>query len=202
LSNAINGLDLEADARRVPNSPALATVRNLVDEWDRLERDLRKLGAEMAARIERKQQIERESLPGAMAEAGVAAFVADNGRAVKIEQVINGNIPALSTIEKAKGEERGWLEKRRAACLAHIRTKWPGLIKTELSVSLGKGETVVATQMVELLRNQFNVEPSVDETVHHGTLNSHFKELKEQGKLEEIPAETFALYVGPIAKIK
>jgi hypothetical protein len=137
-----------------------------------------------------------------MSEAGVTSFVTKSGRSVKIDEVINGNIPAISTIEKAKGEERVALEARRNEAIGIVRSKWPGLIKTEVSVSLGKGETELATQMVELLRKEFDVAPSVDETIHPASLNSHFKQLKDDGKLEEIPQEPFALYIGPIAKIK
>lgn len=196
------GLDLEADARKVPDSPALATVRKLVDEYDTLERDIKKLAARMGELSSRKSQIERESLPGAMAEAGVQKFVADNGRSVEIRHIVNGNIPAVTTIEKAKGPERLALQARRDAALAVVRAKWPGLIRTELSLSLGKGETDLASRVSQLIRNQFGLEPSVDETIHPASLNSHFNELKEQGHLEEIPVEPFALYVGPIAKVK
>lgn len=195
-------LDLEGDARKVPDSPALVTVRKLVDEWDKLERDQKELAAAMYATQERKFQIERESLPGAMAEAGVTSFVADNGRSVVVKQIVNGNIPALTTIEKAKGPERGLLQTRRDQAIAVVKSKWPGLVKTEVTVSLGKGETELATRVAELLRTEFQLEPSVDETIHPATLNSHFTELKDQGRLEDIPVEPFALYVGPIAKIK
>jgi hypothetical protein len=121
---------------------------------------------------------------------------------VKIDEVINGSIPAISTIEKLRGEERAAAEKRRAEAFRIVGEKWPGLIKTEVSVSLGKGETEVASQMVELLRKEFGVAPTVDESIHHASLNSHFKQLKDDGKLGEIPPEPFALYVGPRAKIK
>jgi hypothetical protein len=198
----LSSLDLEADARNVPDSPALASVRKLVDEWDKIEVELRKLAGLVAARLERKAEIERSSLPDAMASAGVTSFVADNGRKVDVKQVVNGNIPALSTIEKTKGPEKGILQARRDAAIAVVKEKWPGLVKTELTVSLGKGETELATQVAELIRKQFELEPSVDETIHPASLNSHFNELKEQGRLEDIPVEPFALYVGPIAKIK
>lgn len=196
------GLDLEADSRAVPDSPALATVRKLVEEYDSLERDIKKVAARLGALSARKLQIERESLPGAMAEAGIQSFKADNGRSVEIKHIVNGSIPALSTIEKAKGPERLALQTRRDNAIAVVRAKWPGLIRTDLSVSLGKGETELATQVAELIRNQFQLEPSVDETIHPASLNSHFNELKEAGRLEDIPTEPFALYVGPIAKVK
>lgn len=199
----LSNLDLEADARAAPDSPALGSVRKLVDEWDAIDRDIKKLDNLLAQRAARKLQIERESLPGAMAEAGVTSFTADNGRRVDIKQIVNGSIPAASTIEKIKDRiERAKLQARREQALTVVREKWPGLIKTELVVSLAKGETEVASQVAELLRTQFQLDPTVDETIHHATLNSHFNELKEQGRLEDIPVEPFALYVGPIAKIK
>lgn len=200
--DSLAGFNLESDARSVPNSPALTNVSNLVEEWDTLGRDIKVLAARMDTLMSRRTQIERESLPAAMQEAGVTSFTTTWGREVEVKQIVSGNIPALSSIEKAKGPEKTLLLSRRERCLAVIRAKWPGLIKTELSVSLGKGQTGLASRVAELLRKQFELDPSVDESIHHQTLNSHFNQLKEDGKLEEIPAEPFGLYVGPIARIK
>jgi hypothetical protein len=201
-----NDIDLLADStdlgNAVPDSPALARVSDLVAKWDVLGGDIKRLEAAIATKKQERSSIEQELLPTAMTEAGVSAFVTKSGRSVKIDETINGNIPAASTIEKAKGPEKDILIQRRITCLSIVRSKWPGLIKTELSVSLGKGETDLANRIAEQLRKLFGVEPSIDETIHPATLNSHFKELKNDGKLEEIPAEPFNLYVGPIAKIK
>jgi hypothetical protein len=187
---------------QVPDSPALAKVSDLVAKWDLLGGDLKKLEVALELKKKQRQEIENELLPNAMTEAGVTSFVTKTGRSVKIDEVINGSIPAISTIEKLRGEERAAAEKRRAEAFRIVGEKWPGLIKTEVSVSLGKGETEVASQMVELLRKEFGVAPTVDESIHHASLNSHFKQLKDDGKLGEIPPEPFALYVGPRAKIK
>jgi hypothetical protein len=180
----------------------LAKVSDLVAKWDLLGGDLKKLEVALELKKKQRQEIENELLPNAMTEAGVTSFVTKTGRSVKIDEVINGSIPAISTIEKLRGEERAAAEKRRAEAFRIVGEKWPGLIKTEVSVSLGKGETEVASQMVELLRKEFGVAPTVDESIHHASLNSHFKQLKDDGKLGEIPPEPFALYVGPRAKIK
>jgi hypothetical protein len=202
----LGSIDLLSDSmdhgNQVPDSPALSKVSDLVAQWDVLGGDIKRLETTLAAKKASRADIEKELLPTAMSEAGVTSFVTKSGRSVKIDEVINGNIPAISTIEKAKGEERAALEARRNEAIGVVRSKWPGLIKTEVSVSLGKGETELATQMVELLRKEFDVTPSVDETIHPASLNSHFKQLKDDGKLEEIPQEPFALYIGPIAKIK
>jgi hypothetical protein len=199
-------IDLLADStdlgNAVPDSPALSKVSELVAQYDLLGGDIKRIEAMLSDKKQKRSEIERELLPTAMTEAGVTSFVTKSGRSVKIDEVINGNIPAISTIEKAKGPEKEQLMQRRNTCLQIVHQRWPGLVKTEVSVSLGKGETELATQMVELLRKQFDVEPSVDESIHPATLNSHFKELKDNGRLEEIPAEPFQLYIGPIAKIK
>jgi hypothetical protein len=199
-------LDLLGDSQdqgtTAPNSPALQNVSTLVTEWDKLGAELQKLEIAVKMRMLRRTEIEQVSLPAAMLEAGVSAFTTPSGRSVKIEQAVRGNIPAISTIEKAKGEERMLLNARRGSCFDVIRAKWPGLLKTELSLSLGKGEAGLATRIAASIRKEFKLTPSVDETVHPATLNAHFKELVELGKTEEIPAEPFALYIGPIAKIK
>lgn len=202
----LNSIDLLADSQdhgtQVPDSPVLTEVSNLVAQWDVLGGDIKRMEEAVAAKKKQRFDIERELLPAKMAEAGVASFVTKSGRSVKIDEVINGNIPAISTIEKARGDERTALEQRRTLAISVVHEKWPGLVKTEVNVSLGKGETEVASQMVKLLRDQFGVTASVDESIHPASLNSHFKQLKDDGRLEEIPPEPFALYVGPIAKIK
>lgn len=199
-------VDLLADSQdhgtQVPDSPALIKVSDLVAQWDILGGDIKRMEMLLEQKKQSRQDIEKELLPVAMSEAGVSSFVTKSGRSVKVEEVINGNIPAPSTIEKKKGDERDILIRRRDEALAVVRDKWPGLIKTEVNVSLGKGETELAAQMVETLRERFGVAPTVDETINHMSLNAHFRQLKDDGRLEEIPPEPFALYIGPIAKIK
>ena len=202
----LEGIDLLADSQdhgtQVPDSPALKEVSNLVAKWDVLGGDIKRMEAAVLAKKAERSSIEKELLPTAMEQAGVSSFVTASGRSVKVDEVVSGHIPALSSIEKAKGEDRTVLENRRMEAIDIVRNKWPGLIKTEVSVSLGKGETELASRIVGLLREEFSVAASVDETIHPASLNSHFKQLKEDGKLEEIPIAPFALYVGPIAKIK
>jgi hypothetical protein len=190
------------DNQQVPDSPALESISKLAEEYDLLKKDLKILAERTRIREERVKDIEQRAMPMAMEQAGVTSFVAKNGRSVKIKEIINGNIPALSTIDKKKGLERDTLLARRNQAFDIIRKKWSGLLKTELSVSFGKGEADLATRAVELLREQLQLTPTIDETVHHATLNAHFKELKDSGRLGEIPVEPFNLFIGPIAEIK
>lgn len=203
----IDDLDLLADspdnAVAVPGTPALQEVSKLVAEYDKIQGDLKKIAEAEKIRNERVKIILEQELPSAMEIAGVRAFITDSGRSVAIDEVVRGNIPAISTIDKEKDRTlKQVLLDRRAQAFDIIRKRWPGLLKTDVSVSLGRGEADVAPRIVELLRTQFNISADVDETVHHATLNSHFKELKQQGNLGDVPIEPFALYVGPIAKIK
>lgn len=190
------------DNASVPDSPALESISKLAEEYDLLQKDLKILAERTRVREERIKEIQQRAMPLAMEQAGVTSFVAKNGRSVKIVERINGNIPAVSTIQKAKGEDRIALQTRREQAIAVVREKWSGLIKTELSVSFGKGEAGLAARTAQLLREQLQLNPSIDETIHPATLNSHFKELKDSGRLGEIPVEPFNLFIGPIAEIK
>jgi hypothetical protein len=200
-------IDLEADSLEVApapatDSPALASVAALVTEWDTAQTKKAKAEADAKAAQEIILNIERERLPAAMADAGIKSFKTKTGRSVTIETVANASIPAQSTIDKAKGEMRTALMARRAAAYAYIGNNWPGLIKTELSLAFPKGEAGLASRIAQLIRDQFALAPEIAETVHPSTLNSHFKELRDQGKLGAVPADLFGLYIGPIAKIK
>lgn len=195
-------IDLEADARNVPDTPALHRVAELVSQWELAGGELARLEERMELLKTARSEIEKRHLPGAMQEAGISSFKTTNGRSVEIKQVVNGSIPALTSIEKAKGDLKASLFHRRNLCYQIVKSHWPGLIKTELSLSLGRGELALAGQVAELIRNQFKLSPTIDETIHPQTLNSHFGELLEQGRIGDVPADVFSLYVGPIAKIK
>ncbi len=201
----LSGIDLAADAQAAqasPDSPALKSVADQVREWGLAKRRIADLAQELGRLSAVVTEIEQVRLPAAMAEAGVQSFTTPDGRSVKIEVVARGNIPAMTSIEKAKGAEKAALVARRNTAIEYVRTHWSGLIKTELSLSLGKGEAEVALRIAEMIRNQFQLSPTVDETIHPATLNSHFNELREMGTLKDVPTEPFAMYVGPIAKIK
>ncbi|HKU52552.1 MAG TPA: hypothetical protein VJQ25_08800 [Nitrospira sp.] len=190
------------DNAAVPDSPALATISKLAEEYDLLQKDLKILAERTRVREERVKEIQQQAMPLAMEQAGVTSFVAKNGRSIKIKEIISGSIPAISSIQKAKGEDRVKLETRRITAFEVVRKLWPGLLKTELSVSFGRGEAELALRAAKLLREQLELNPAIDESVHHASLNSHFKELKDTGRLGEIPPEPFNLYIGPIAEIK
>jgi hypothetical protein len=199
----IDLLDDSPDGKPVPDSPSLQSVSKLAIEYGLLEADIKTLKEQIAVREARMNTIVKEAMPMAMEQAGVSSFTASNGRSIKIEEIVNGNIPAESTINKERDPARkAALIARRVEALGVVRSKWPGLIKTELSVSLAKGETEQALRIAELIRKQFQLTSTIDETIHPASLNSHFKELKDNGRLGEIPIEPFALYIGPIAKIK
>jgi hypothetical protein len=198
--------DLEGDsleqATPIADGEKLKAISALVDEWDKHQALILRAETALYRAKEQVAQIEKERLPAAMAEAGVTSFKTASGRAIAIETVANGNIPALSTVEKAKGSLRVALQERRDRALTYVRTYWPGLVKTEVSLALGRGEAEMASRIAEFIRKEFKLTPEVAETIHPSTLNAHFKEINQQGKIGEVPAELFALYVGPIAKIK
>lgn len=202
----MDGIDIFADSpdqqTQVPDSPALKEVSALVSQWDKDGDEIEKAELYIRVRKERRRQIEEETLPAAMSEAGITTFKTATGRSVVIDEVVRGNIPAISSVEKAKGTEKAALMSRRTTAIDYVRSHWPGLIKTELSVSLGKDQTELADRIAEVIRKDFELDPTIDETIHPASLNSHFKELKSDGRLGEIPVEPFSLYVGPIAKIK
>lgn len=199
-------IDLLADStdqgNSVPDTAALKQVSSLVASWDKINSELKAMATKTAILSAQKKEIENRLLPDAMASAGTKKLVTTSGRTVEVDDIVNGNIPAPSTIEKAKGSERDQLQARRIMALEVVRSKWPGLVKTELVVTLGIGETELATRVALLIRDQFSLEPEIKENINPNTLNAHFRELKSEGKLADIPVEPFSLYVGPYAKIK
>lgn len=90
-------------------------------------------------------------------------------------------------------------EERKPAGLAWIREHGHGgIIKTEVSLSFGKGDEAKAKEAEKLLREK-GFSPDVGDSVHAQTLKSFVKERMEAG--DQIPLATFGVFEFKEAKI-
>lgn len=128
--------------------------------------------------------IRRRHIPELMEGLGMDSFKMSDGREVTVDNKINASITA---------------EHKPAAFLWLRDNNFDGIIKTNVDVSFGKGESADAEKAAELLR-EAGFEPSVAENVHPMTLKSFVKERLEEG--DEIPTEVFGIYEFKEAKIK
>lgn len=105
-----------------------------------------------------------------------------------------------SSIVVKKDIKCGLTVERKPAGLQWIRARGDdGIIKTELSLSFGKGDEVKAKEAEKVLREQ-GFAPEVSEGVHPQTLKSYVKERMEAG--DNIPLDTFGVFEFKEAQIK
>lgn len=179
-------IDFEADAAAPPPSglEGLGRVSELSNEAlliqdtiDTLEGQVKGLKARLTAIIENE-------LPDLFTSLGMAEFKLDNGAKVKVAPFVRGSIPKDRALEAC-----AWLREHGHG----------GLIRRVVAVQFGPGDDEKAKQLVEALEKRKL--PVVDEqTVHHSTLASWAREMKEKGA--DFPADLLGLYIGRKATIK
>lgn len=177
--------DLVADATRSTGSVELLGAVGELSQ--RLEKALEKKAwyeakvKEAAVEIE---QLVATDLVNAMDACNMKKFTTIGGTLIEVTQVVAGSIPAKNLTE----------------ALAWLRThKHEGLIKTALSISLGKGETALA-ETVKAQLTALGVKVESKETVHAQTLGAWAREMMSRG--QSLPQDLLGIYVGRRATVK
>ena len=162
--------------------------------------DRLKEAEELASKLKKRLfLVESESIPAIMEEIGLATYSMNDGAKIEIKDVIKGSIPTYTGIQKAKGEQKDNLTERRMDALAWLREHGgASIIKNKFIFDLGKDSSEVLNTLKEFAEDT-KLPWQNDETVHGATLNSFLKDKMAVG--EDIPFETFSLFVGKVAKI-
>ena len=125
-----------------------------------------------------------QELPDAMQQAGLNEIVLSTGEKIRISEFYSAHI------SKANQEQAyAWL----------VNNGHEGLIKNEVSLKFGRGESDVVDQTVSTLKAR-GLSPQVRQSVHPSTLKAFVKEQVSSGN--DIPTETFGIYIGTKATIK
>jgi hypothetical protein len=132
---------------------------------------------------EASRKLREEDIPCAMQEIGLTSFTMDTGEKVRIAQEVYASIPADN-----KAEAFRWL-------VAH---QFGDLIKTEVSVSFGRGEAEEAGVLARDLKDK-GLDASCTESVHPQTLKAFLKEQVTSGAA--VPLELFGARPVWTAKI-
>jgi len=191
--NKDDDIDLVGDSQCV-NESALGQVGTLVDELndkyreaEALELKFKKLHAEIL-------ELETKTLPEAMRTANTKEFTTLSGEKVGLIEFIQVSIPSQTAIDKARGEEKEELIRRRINAHNYLRDNGHGgLLKTDVIVSFGKDKEEEVAAAIKLLK-EHDLQPTVEEGVHAATLASWAKEQKDVGKIP--PEDFFKTFVG------
>ena len=205
-------IDISEDTAQNPNADTSSIVRlancmiAMQDEIEHLEKLLALTKTDLL-------KMQTETMPELMESLGVSSQTLTNGYQIITRPLFQSNIPALSTIEKADEYDRDILLQRREDGIDWLtHNNGDSLIKTEIKIKLGKGQTALLKAVLKALKILRFTDPVTNknvparvpieqsETIHPASLNKFLQETLANGA--NVPLETFAVYQGKKAEIK
>jgi hypothetical protein len=169
-----------------PTAPSdLESIRKLAEEVRDLERTKEDLENETKVINGRLTELTQKLLPEAMASLGMDCFSLADGSKISVKDFVSG------TLNKAPDKEfaLNWISENGGEAL----------IKTEVNMSFGKGESNRAMNAIGMLEDQ-GYEVKSEMGVHPQTLGSFVREKLANG--EDIPLADLGVFVGRHAKIQ
>lgn len=148
------------------------------------QREVEDLEKRLKAAKKDLQTLLEQRIPDAFAAADMSEFRTTDGKVVKVEPFVDCSIPV-----PMRDSALQWLRDNGHA----------GIIKCEVSMAFGAGDTETARTLAAELRERVGVPVEVSESVHPQTLKRFAREvLGEGGSLPE----SFSVYTGTRATIK
>ena len=162
----------------------LLTVSELANKQLKLASELAELEGLVKQKKEQLRLTTEQELPDAMQQAGLNEIVLSTGEKISISEFYSAHI---SKANQDKAYE--WL----------VSNGHEGIIKNEVSLKFNRGETDIVDQTVSNLKAR-GLSPEVKQSVHPSTLKAFVREQVTSGN--DIPTETFGIYIGTKATIK
>ncbi len=173
----------DADALQVSDDN-LKDIAGLARRAKLLEKEVTDLEAVLKERQGQLRKILEETLPEALTTLGLTSFKMEDGSSIDVKPYYSASISA-----ERKGEAFAWLREHG----------FGDMIKNTVSVQFGRGEDEKCNQLIDdLALKGLPVEQA--EKVEPMTLKAWVKEQVEKGN--DIPSETFGIFIGNKAKIK
>ena len=178
-------IDFEKDANALTiDDDEIKGIAELAKRAKVLQTEVEELEAVMKERKDQLRKLTEQTIPEALAETGMKAFIMEDGSKVEIKDFYSASISA-----PRKAEAFQWLRDH----------KMDDLIKNTVSVRFGRGEDELCSRLLELLGTQgYPVQQT--EKIEPMTLKAWVKEQVERGN--EFPTELFGAYIGQKAIIK
>lgn len=185
MDDVSSAFEAASESAKVDSS-SLDRLHELCDEAIALEAIVESMENDLSAIKANLNGIKTKKLPDIMKELSLEKIVR-NGREISIHNFVSGSLPKE---EDCRADAIKWLEDNGGA----------GLIKTELSMSFGKGERDAANRTFEMLKKSTNKDVHMETGVHASTLQSFAREKLKKG--EEIDTDKLGLFTGSTTKIK
>lgn len=168
-----------------PRDINMSELTQLADELDSLEAQIAEKEMELSVLKQARKTISEDSLPTLMEQAGVDTLKLTNGRKIEIKDFVDARITDPNVAFQ-------WLRE----------TDNESIIKNEINVSLGRGDDAVAQDIIQTLKEQYEVDAAVKVGVHNMTLKAFCRDALDNPELAEtLPKKAFGIYQGKRAKI-
>ena len=179
-------INFEGDAVANVEQTGLESVAELLRKQLKLEAKIEDYENLLKTHKEDLRKLSGETIPEKMAELGMTSTTMYDGSKVEVVEDIYVSIPKDPQKSSACYE---WLEDNGLG----------DIIKNQVGISFGKGESNMATHLQETIK-EMGLIPEVKVSVHPSTLKATIKKLHEEGKLS-VPDNTFSLFIGQKTKI-
>lgn len=178
-----NLFENDADALQVSDEQVTG-ISGLARRAKLLEKELADLEKTVSEKQEQYRKLTEQTIPEAMAEAGVKSFSMGDGSSITIKPFYGASIP-----KPRQAEAYQWLR-------AH---GFDDIIKNTVSVRFGRNEDELCSRLLTLLGEQ-GYPAEQTEKIEPQTLKAWVKERIEKG--EPVDTELFGVFIGQKAVIK
>ena len=178
-------INFEDDAVTKLDQTGLESVAELLRLQLKIESQIEDTENHLKDLKEELRKLSGETIPTKMAELGMTSTTMSDGSEVKIVEDIYVSIPKDP--------------QKSAACYEWLEDNGLGdIIKNQVGISFGKGESNMATHLQETIK-EMGLIPEVKVSVHPSTLKATIKKWHEEGK--SVPDNTFSLFIGQKTKV-
>lgn len=178
-----NLFENDADALKVSDEQVTG-IAGLAKRAKLLEKEMADLEQALKERSDQYRKLTEQTIPEAMAEAGMKKFVMEDGSMIDVKPFYSASIP-----KARQAEAYAWLRENGL----------DDIIKNTVSVRFGRGEDELCARLLGLLGQQgYPAEQA--EKIEPQTLKAWVKERIEKG--QPIDSELFGVFIGQKATIK
>ncbi len=178
-----NLFENDADALQVSDEQVTG-ISGLARRAKLLEKELADLEKTLSEKNEQYRKLTEQTIPEAMAEAGMKAFAMEDGSSISIKPFYGASIP-----KARQAEAYQWLRDNG----------FDDIIKNTVSVRFGRNEDELCSRLLTLLGEQ-GYPAEQTEKIEPQTLKAWVKERIEKG--QPVDTELFGVFIGQKAVIK
>ena len=176
--------EIMGQEKALPNNEELQEIHKLAEMQLHFEQKISGLELDLTDLKEKHRYISENLLPEAMSNCGMKEFTMHNGLKLKVKEDIHSSIR-----KDFLNEAIYWLDVNELG----------GIVKDDVSVKFGKGESERAKALVDWCEtNGYNAEEKL--SVHPMTLKATVKEQMAKGVV--FPEEFFSIYSSRKTEIK